>query len=114
MRKFSLEIIVFITPHVKKSIDIELLEKKLDEIKISLQPGISEELVISVGADFAGTGAKHEIHIPLQEIAYSDIKKDLENIKEINIFKLVSLPTKLAAKVREYLIRNKKDELLKY
>ncbi|MCD4809927.1 MAG: hypothetical protein K8R17_08530 [Methanosarcinales archaeon] len=88
--------------------------KKLDEVIISLTPGIREELVISVGAEFAGTGAKHEIHIPLQEITYHDIKKDLESIKGRGSFKIASLSAKLVAKVREYLIRNNKNELLKY
>ena len=94
--------------------DINELKTNLDNLTITLKPRISEELIISVGAEFAGTGVKHEIHIPLQEITYPDIKKDLENIKERNIFKLASLPAKLSAKIREYLVENKKDELLKY
>lgn len=94
--------------------DIKEIKTNINDLTIHLKPGISEELVISVGVEFAGTGAKHEIHIPLQEIAYPDIKKDLENIKERNIFKLASLPAKLATKIREYLIGNKKDEFLKY
>lgn len=92
----------------------EILEKKIDEIMVSLKPGIREEIVITVGAEFAGTGAKHEIHIPLQEITYPEIKNDLEKIKGKTIFKLASLPAKLADKVRAYILRTKKDELLKY
>ncbi len=107
------EIIVFITPHIKMSKDMETLEKKLDDIMISLKPGIREELVISVGAEFAGTGAKHEIHIPLQEITYHDIEKDLEKIKGKSALKLSSLPSKLAKMVKSYILRNKKDDLLK-
>lgn len=45
---------------------IETFEKKLDEIMVSFQPGIREKFIISTGVEFAGTGAKHEIHIPLQ------------------------------------------------
>lgn len=93
---------------------IKEIKVNIEYLTISLKPGISEELVISVGAEFAGTGAKHEIHIPLQEITYHDIKKDLEKIKSGNICKLNSLPAKLAAKIKEYLIENKKDELPKY
>ena len=84
--------------------DIKEIKINLDNLTVSLKPGISEELVISVGAEFAGTGAKHEIHIPLQEITYLDIKKDLEIIKSGTIIKLTSLPVKLATKIREYLI----------
>lgn len=94
--------------------DIKEIKTNIDNLTIFLKPGISEEIVISVGAELAGTGAKHEIHIPLQEITYPDIKKDLENIKGRNIFRFASLPAKLASKIREYLIENKKDELLKY
>ena len=94
--------------------NISEMKNKIDDLTILLKPGTSEELVISVGAEFAGSGIKYEIHIPSQEIAYPDIKNDLEKIKGRNIFKLASLPAKLAAKIREYLIENKKDELLKY
>ena len=83
---------------------IKEIKINLDNLTISLKPGISEELIISVGAEFAGTGAKHEIHIPLQEITYPDIKKDLEIIKSGTIIKLTSLPVKLATKIRDYLI----------
>ncbi|VVB95475.1 Uncharacterised protein [uncultured archaeon] len=93
---------------------IKEIKINIDNLTISLKSGISEELVISVGAEFAGTGAKHEIHIPLQKITYPEIKKDLENIKSENIIKLTSLPAKLATKIREYLVENEKDELLKY
>lgn len=94
--------------------DIKEIKTNIDYLTIYLKPGINEELVISEGIEFAGTGVKHEIHIPLQEIAYPNLKKDLENIKGRSITKLASLPAKLAAKIREYLIRNKNDELLKY
>lgn len=96
-----------ISSQISAAKNIETVEKKLDEILVSLKPGIRQELVITVGAEFAGTGAKHKIHIPLQEIAYSELKKDLENIKGKGILKLASLPAKLAEKVKEYLVRNK-------
>ena len=86
----------------------------MDNLIISLEPGISGELVVSVGAELAGTGAKYDIHIPSHDLTDPDIKKFLENIKGRNISKLASLPAKLATKIREYLIENKKDELLKY
>ena len=79
-----------------------------------MKPGIIEEISISVGVEFAGTGAQHVITIPLQEISYDDLKMDLEKIKGRDIFKWTSLPTKLASKVRDSVIRNKKDELAKY
>ncbi len=102
-----------ISSQISTAKSMEVFEKKLDEMKISMKPGIREELVISVGGEVLGTGAKHEIHIPLQEISYPDLKKDLEKIKGGTIQKLSSIPAKLAEKVKDYLIRNRKDELLK-
>jgi HEAT repeat protein len=108
------EIIVFVIPHISMSKDLERLENKLDDITISLEPGIREELTVTVGAKVLGTGIEHKITIPLQEIKYSDLKKDLESIKGKSIMKLAMLPPKLAEKVKGYLIRNKKDDILKH
>lgn len=107
------EIIIFVTPHIKMSEILENLLSKLNEITVSLDSGISEEFVITVGAGFWGTGAQHIITIPLQKISYSDLEKDLKSIKNERIFKLTSLPSRLADKVKDYLIQNEKDELLK-
>jgi HEAT repeat protein len=108
------EIIVFVIPHISISKDLERLENKLDNITIYLEPGIRQELSVTVGAKAFGTGIEHKITIPLQEIAYSDLEKDLESIKRKSIMKLASLPPKLAEKVKGYLIRNKKDDILKH
>ena len=90
-----------------REIKTEIKEMKIniDDIIFSLKPGISEELVITVGAEFYGTGAQHVITIPLQEISYHDLKKNLETIKDKKSLKLASLPPKLAEKVKDYLIR---------
>ena len=87
---------------------IKAMKINIDDLIFSLKPGISEELVITVGAEFYGTGAQHVITIPLQEISYHNLKKDLETIKGKSYLKVTSLPPKLAKKVKEYLIRNKK------
>ena len=79
---------------------------------VSLKPGISEELTITVGAEFHGTGMQHVITIPLQEISYSELKEDLEKINKKSLIKCASLPLRLAKKIKDYLILNKKDELL--
>lgn len=98
------DIIVFIIPHVN-------ISKKLEEILISLKPGIREELTITVGAEFLGTGVQHVITIPIREISYPDLKRDLEKIQSKSVHKLAALPAKLAEKIKDYLIRNKKDDL---
>ena len=86
---------------------IERIEKKLDEIKFSLESkNISEELVISVGPDILGTGMKHVVTIPIQKISYPELKEDLEKIKGMSIFNLAALPSKLGKKIKDYLISN--------
>jgi len=93
--------------------DMEKLDKKLDEIIVSIKPGISENFVITIGAEFLGTGVQHVITVPLQEINYSDLEKDLKSIKGNTVSKLTFLPKKLAEKIKDYLIQNKKEDLLK-
>jgi hypothetical protein len=88
-------------------------EKKIDALIVSLKPGIREELTVSVGAELFGTGVQHVITIPLQEISYPGLKEDLAKIKEKSTIKLASLPQRLAHKVKDYLIKTKKEDLLK-
>jgi len=106
-------IISKISSQINFQSDIEKLEKKLDKIMVSIEPGISENLVITVGAGFLGTGVQHVITVPLQEINYSDLEKDLKRIKGNTVSELTSLPKMLAEKIKDYLIKNKKDGLLK-
>ncbi len=103
-----------ISSQISAAKNIETVEKKLDDIMVSLKPGIRQELVVTIGAEFAGTGAQHVITIPLQEISYPDLKKDLEKVKGKGILKFASLPAKLTGKVKDYLIRNKKYEILNH
>jgi len=86
---------------------LDRLENKLEDMMISLEPGVREELTVTVGAKVFGTGIEHKITIPLQEIKYSELEKDLESIKGKSLTKLASLPPRLAEKVKGYLIRNK-------
>ncbi|NOR77419.1 MAG: hypothetical protein GQ523_03095 [Methanophagales archaeon] len=107
------EIIVFVIPYINMSKILEGIDKKLDDITISLEPGVHKELVITIGLEAFGTGVKEVVTIPQEAIDYPDLKEDLEKIKGKSI-KLASLPSKLAKKVKDYLIRNKKDNLLKH
>ena len=92
---------------------IERIEKKLDEIKFSLESkNISEELVISVGPDILGTGIKHVVTIPIQKISYPELKEDLEKIKGMSIFNLAALPSKLGKKIKDYLVSNDREYLI--
>jgi HEAT repeat protein len=101
------------TAHITSE-KIEKLEEKLDGLIISLKPGIHKELVITVGLEALGTGVKEVITIPQEAIDYPKLEDDLKKIKGKSRIKLASLPSKLAKKVKGYLIRNKKDDILKH
>ena len=80
-----------------------ILSKVSSQITNKQKSGIREELVISVGGTVFGTGAQHVITIPLQEIAYDDLKNDLKKIGSNDVFDLATLPPKLAEKVNQYI-----------
>ena len=80
-----------------------ILSKVSSQIPTKQKFGIREELVISVGGTVFGTGAQHNITIPLQEIAYDDLKHDLKKIGSKDVFDLATLPSKLAEKVNQYI-----------
>ena len=80
-----------------------ILSKVSSQISNKQKSGIREELVISVGGTVFGTGAQHVITIPLQEIAYDDLKHDLKKIGSKDVFDLATLPPKLAEKVNKYI-----------
>ncbi|AKB24488.1 hypothetical protein MSMTP_1019 [Methanosarcina sp. MTP4] len=90
------------------------VNSKVDELIIISKPGISEEFVISSGIQLPGLSAEHVVTIPLQEISYSELKEDLERIKGKSIEKLSQLPTRLSEKVKNYLLKiGRKDVLEK-
>jgi len=80
-----------------------ILSKVSSQITDKQKSGIREELVISVGGTLFGIGAQHNITIPLQEIAYDDLKNDLKTIGNKDVFNLATLPPKLAEKVNKYI-----------
>ena len=92
--------------------DIKGINEKVDNVIISLKPGIKEEIEISVGTEILGTGVTHKITIPLQEISYSELKEDLEKITETKIDKLSKMPARLAGKVKDYLVQKSEWSIL--
>ena len=81
------------------------IKNNVDDLILSLKPGINEDLVITVGAEIYGTGVQRVITIPLKEISYGDLKKDIESIKDKSNLKLKDLPSKLAKKIKDYLTK---------
>ena len=88
------------------------ISQEINEIRICLKPGIREEFEISSGIEIWGTGAKHIVTIPLQEISYYELKDDLKRIKGKHISKLSKLPDRLARKIKGYLIINDREDLV--
>jgi hypothetical protein len=84
--------------------------EKLNEIQILLEPKRKKELVFSLGGNFYGSGGQLVYTIPLDEIQYSGLEKDIEEIKDK--YKFSNFPVKLTGKIKDYLIRNEKLDLL--
>ena len=80
-----------------------ILSKVSSQIPTKQKSGIREELVVSVGGTLFGTGVQHNITIPLQEIAYDDLKNDLKKIGNKDVFDLTTLPPKLYEKATKYI-----------
>ncbi|MCC4770470.1 hypothetical protein FXV91_09815 [Methanosarcina sp. DH2] len=89
------------------------VNSKVDELVILSKPGFSEEFVISSGIQLPGLSAEHVVTIPLQEISYFELKEDLEKIKGKSIEKISQLPIKLAEKLKNYLLRIERNDILK-
>jgi len=103
--------------HVKQAIsglteEVRGVKEAFDTLSIVLKPGIKEEIEISSGIDILGTGAKHIVTIPLQEISYDELKDDLKGIKGKHITKLSRLPERLARKIKGYLLLNDREDLV--
>jgi hypothetical protein len=84
--------------------------EKVDYVFISQRPGITEEIEISVGAEYLGTGAKHIIKISLQDISYSNLKEDIERITGKG--KLSKMPERLVKKIKDYLLLHGDKDML--
>ncbi len=99
-----------ISSQISTAKNIEVIEKRIDRVMVSLKSDRQEELTVTIGDILSGADVQH-ITIPLHEISYPELKDDLAKINGRDTLKLASLPTKLAEKIRDYLIRNKKNEL---
>ncbi|WP_052725731.1 HEAT repeat domain-containing protein [Methanosarcina barkeri] len=91
---------------------VDGLSQEINEIRISLSPGITQEIEISSGIEILGTGAALITTIPLQEISYAELKEDLQRIKGENISKLSELPKRLANKIKGYLLMKDREDIV--
>jgi len=104
------EIIVFVVPYINMTKVLQDVWDKLDDITVFFDPAIQETITITIGPEILGTGIKRNITIPIREISYSEIRKDLERIKKECTLNF--LPQKLAGKIKDY-IKSKKNDIIK-
>jgi hypothetical protein len=90
------------------------LSQEMNEIRISFNPGIKQEIEISSGIEILGTGAKLITTIPLQEISYAELKEDLQRINGEPIDKLSKLPKRLANKIKGYLLLKDREDIIEH
>ena len=70
---------------VRKHTDgLDQINQKLTNIELSInsKTGIKQELLISTGIEIGGTGARHQVTIPIQDIASTDLNDDLMRVLE--------------------------------
>jgi hypothetical protein len=87
---------------------VDGLSQEMNEIRISLSPGIKQEIEISSGIEIWGTGGKIITTIPMHEIYYAEIEEDLQRLKGGHINKLSEMPKKLGYKIKGYLLQRGK------
>ncbi|AKB12157.1 HEAT repeat [Methanosarcina thermophila] len=92
---------------------VDKISSKLEEMTISLKPGISEELIIHFGPITQWGGIEYTMNIPLQDISYPELKEDLQKAVGKKIDKLSKLPEKLARKVKGYLLLKGREDIIK-
>lgn len=93
--------------------EIRTIGEKLDNVIISLEPGVSEELILHLGYITSVGGVEYTLTVPLQELSYSDIKEELKEIEGKRISQLCTMPPKIAKVVEDFLVKNKMEDLLK-
>ena len=70
---------------VRKQTDgLDQINQKLTDIEVrtNQKSGIKQDLVISTGLEIGGTGARHQVTIPIQDIASTDLNDDLMQVLE--------------------------------
>ena len=88
---------------------VNKLIESIKEMKISLKPGIKEEIQLTVGLSGFGSGAQKVITIPIQEISYSELQDDLQKYSD-KMMDIAKLPARLKDKIMKYL-RDNEDKL---
>lgn len=72
--------IVPLIPYIVENNRTKSIESKLDDLIIKTSPGPSSKIIISTGVEILGTGAKHQLEIPLSAITYGELSDDLRDL----------------------------------
>ncbi len=88
---------------------VNKLIESIKDMKISLKPGIKEEIQVIVGISGFGSGVQKVITIPIQEISYSGIQDDIQKCSD-KMMDIAKLPARLKDKIMKYL-RENEDKL---
>ncbi|MDW5552016.1 hypothetical protein [Methanosarcina sp.] len=59
-----------------------------------------------------GTGTALKATVLLKQISYTELKEDLQSIKEEHISKLSELPKRLANKIKGYLLLKDREDIV--
>lgn len=111
--------VISVEPVIEKieSSKREILEEirkngeKIEDVAIYVKPGIQKDLVLHLGPLTSYGGVEYTITIPLNELSFSEIKDELNEISDKRISQLSQLPKKIAKIVEEHLLRNKMEDL---
>lgn len=86
---------------------ISKIDDKIEEVSVSVKPGITEELVLSKGLEIGGSGLQIVTTIPIKEIQYPELSEDIKKIREKTTV-LSKLPERLTKKVKDYILKSLK------
>jgi hypothetical protein len=106
----KLEIIASIIPLIPFILEnnrMESIESKIDNLIVKKSPGPSSKIVISSGVELLGTGAKHELEIPLSEISYEELSEDIKRMIKGQKHTLKQIPS-IRTKVIKFLQETQK------
>lgn len=102
---------VSIVGSINEKIDDLILSVK--EMKISLKPGIREEIQVTVGLSGFGSGLQRIITIPIKEISYSELQDDLQKCSD-KMMDVTMLPSRLKDRIEKYFKKNGRKLLENY
>ena len=85
---------------------MSFLISSINEMKISLKPGIKEEIQITTGISVFGSGGQTVITIPIQDISYSEIQDDIQKYSD-KMMDVAKYPSRLKDKIQGCIRKNK-------